>query len=145
MDGSGVAIAAVLIQMQEEAGNMVERPIAYGSKSLSDVETRYGDAPQYMSGFAFFADPNQFERLPDLDEEQAVAHVSRVDMQASQLEWMEPVASPIKLKTWFLTAPVELKTLSNSDLELCQLIRDYAVHKYRVSDLVNAQKLDVLF
>ncbi len=56
---------------------------------------------------------------------------------------MELVASPIKLKTWFLTAPVELNTLDSSEIELCQSVSDYAVHKYRVNDLVKVQKLDV--
>ncbi len=53
-DASGVAIAAVLSQMQEEEGKMVERPIAYGSKPLSDVETRYGATKAEMLAAVYF-------------------------------------------------------------------------------------------
>ncbi len=83
-----------------------------------EKEKQAEGAPQHISGFALFEDPTQFEQLPNLDDEQMVAHVHSVDMQASQLNWMETVASPIQLKTWFLIAPVELNTLDDSELSV---------------------------
>ena len=53
-DASGDAIAAVLSQMQGEEGKMVERPVAYGNKSLSDVETRYRAPKAEMLAAVYF-------------------------------------------------------------------------------------------
>ena len=41
-DASVVAISGILHQEQEWNGNTVLRPIAYGSKVLSDTEMKYG-------------------------------------------------------------------------------------------------------
>ena len=41
-DASVVAISAILHQEQELNGRTVLRPIAYGSKVLSDTEMKYG-------------------------------------------------------------------------------------------------------
>ena len=41
-DASAVAISGILHQEQEWNGRMVLRPIAYGSKVLSDTEIKYG-------------------------------------------------------------------------------------------------------
>ena len=42
MDASVVAISGILHQEQEWNGKTVLRPIAYGSKVLSDTEMKYG-------------------------------------------------------------------------------------------------------
>ena len=49
-DASVVAISGILHQEQEWNGKTVLRPIAYGSKVLSDTEMKYGSESRDVCG-----------------------------------------------------------------------------------------------
>ena len=53
-DASVVAISGILHQEQEWSGRTVLRPIAYGSKVLSDTELKYGATKAEMSAVVTF-------------------------------------------------------------------------------------------
>ena len=55
-DASVVAISGILHQEQEWNGRTVLRPIAYGSKVLSDTEMKYGAAEAEMFAVITFVE-----------------------------------------------------------------------------------------
>ena len=55
-DASVVAISEILHQEQEGNGRIVLRPIAYGSKVLSDTEMKYGAPKAEMFAVVTFAE-----------------------------------------------------------------------------------------
>ena len=55
-DASVVAISGILHQEQEWNGKTVLRPIAYGSKGLSDTEMKYGAPKAEMFAVVFFVE-----------------------------------------------------------------------------------------
>ena len=58
-DASVVAISGILHQEQEWNGRTVLRPIAYGSKVLSDTEMKYGASKAKMFAIVTFKEKNR--------------------------------------------------------------------------------------
>ena len=55
-DASVVAISGILHHEQEWIGRTVLRPIAYGSKVLSDIEMKYGEPKAKMFAVVKFVE-----------------------------------------------------------------------------------------
>ena len=79
------AISVILHQEQESNGRTVLRPIAYGSKVLSDTEMEYGAPKAEMGKYRAYLGSAPFKLRVD---NRALAWLKTYSMDQSYIGWM---------------------------------------------------------
>ena len=94
------------------------------------------NAPGQVDSFRFLADPRQFMEIPDLEE------LDEIEEHGHGAMWIWHEAQEPSSNTREWTAAME-DVLNRPSNTVCTIVQEMATHKYRVEDLVAAQRQDV--
>ena len=100
--------------------------------------------PSEMPNFRFLADPTQIDDIFPLDPNIEIVELNGIELhtrQPAHCEWDLEVETESPHKWIFVMSPNVPQQVQH---DVFAVVKEYAFHRYRLSDLVRAQEIDIV-
>ncbi len=107
-------------------------------------EDRDANLPSEMPNFRFLVDPTQFDELPPLDLDIEKSELNEIELHTrhpAHCEWDSEVEKESP-QEWIFAMSATVPPQEQQDV--FAVAKDYAAHRYRISDLIRAQENDIV-